>query len=444
MTNNYDFDVLYLGAGHGTFDGAIPLAASGKKVGIIESGLIGGTCPNRGCNAKITLDVPVALQRTVERMQGVVDGPLKINWPALIAQKNAVIDPLPDFIAGLLTDAGATLIHGKGQLTDNHTVTVAGKSYTADKIVIATGLRPNHLDIPGTELAHDSTDFMALTELPARIGIIGSGYISMEFATIAQAAGAEVTIFMHGDTALRRFHQPFVKQLIDLMAKRGITFIKNAGVASFAKSGDAYTIQYGDGQSKTVDWILDATGRRPNIENIGLETVGITTTKRGIPVNDHLQTNVDNIYASGDVVDKPQPKLTPTAIFESHYLFELFSGKTQAAIDYPAIPSTVYTSPRLAQVGVSPEEGAAAGDQLVKNHIPDDWYRQIDRQTVGDNVLVFDADHHLIGASELSEQAEDVINTLLPAVVFGYDQEQMWRLVKIFPSIGSSAWDQIK
>jgi glutathione reductase (NADPH) len=441
---DYDFDVLYLGAGHGTFDGAIPLAAAGKKVGIIESGLIGGTCPNRGCNAKITLDVPVALQRTVERMHGVVNGDLKINWPALIAQKNAVIDPLPDFIEGLLTGAGATLIHGHGQLTDAHTVTVDGKTCTADKIVIATGLRPNHLDIPGTEFGHDSTDFMALDQLPARIGIIGSGYISMEFATIAQAAGAEVTVFMHGDKALRRFHQPFVEELIDLMTKRGITFIRNAGVSAFTKNGNTYAVEYGDNDSKTVDWILDATGRIPNIENMGLETVGITTTKHGIPVNDHLQTNVANIYASGDVVDKTQPKLTPTAIFESHYLFELFSGKTDAAIAYPAIPSTVYTSPRLAQVGVSPEEGAAAGNQLVENHLPDDWYRQIDRQTQGDNVLVFDAEHHLIGASEISEQAENVINSLLPAIVFGLDQDQMWQLVHIFPSIDAATWGQIK
>jgi glutathione reductase (NADPH) len=444
MMTDYNFDVLYLGAGHGTFDGAIPLAAAGKKVGIIESGLIGGTCPNRGCNAKITLDVPVALQRTVERMQGVVSGDLKINWPALIAQKNAVIEPLPDFIEGLLTGAGAKLIHGHGQLTDAHTVTVDGNPYTADKIVIATGLRPNHLDIPGTEFGHDSTDFMALDQLPARIGIIGSGYISMEFATIAQAAGAEVTVFMHGDKALRRFHQPFVEQLIALMTKRGITFIRNAGVSAFTKSGNTYTVEYGDNDSKTVDWILDATGRIPNIENMGLETVGITTTKHGIPVNDHLQTNVANIYASGDVVDKAQPKLTPTAIFESHYLFELLSGKTDAAIAYPAIPSTVYTSPRLAQVGVSPEDGAAAGHQLVENHLPDDWYRQIDRQTQGENVLVFDAEHHLVGASEISEQAENVINSLLPAVVFGLDQDQMWQLVHIFPSIDAATWGQLK
>lgn len=442
---DYDFDVLYLGGGHGSFDGAGPLAATGQKVGVIESGLMGGTCPNRGCNAKIALDAPVLLQRKAERMQGIVHGQLTIDWPQLVAHKQQIIAPLPQAITGKLEAAGAQVIHGKGVLQDAHTVRVDDQTYTAAKFVIATGLRPHHLAIPGTELGHDSTDFMALTALPHRIAIIGAGYIAMEFATIANAAGAEVTVFMHGDQALRGFHQPFVEAVIKDLTARGVTFVRHANVAAFSHATNGDTVTYGDQQTLTVDWILDATGRIPNIEDIGLAAAGVTTTAKGIPVNDHLQTNVANIYASGDVIAKTQPRLTPTATFESYYLYQLFAGQTSDPIDYPAIPSTVYTSPRIAKVGLAPEQvNEQQGQTLVHNHVPDDWYRQIDSETLGDSLLVFDQTHHLLGATEMSEQAEDAINTLLPAVAFNFSQAEMWRMAHIFPSIEAAAWHKIR
>lgn len=446
MSSAYDFDVLYLGAGHGTFDGAGPLAASGKKVGVIESGLIGGTCPNRGCNAKITLDEPVVIQRTVERMQGILHGSVSIDWARLVAHKQEIIRQLPANISKAMTEAGVTIIHGEGHFKNIHTIDVNGTAYTGQKIVVATGLHPNKLDIPGTNLAHDSSAFMDLTTLPKRLAIVGAGYISMEFATMANAVGSAVTVFMHGDKALRAFHQPYVEAVIADLEKRGVTFIRNANVTAFEQVGADVVVDYGNEESQVFDWILDATGRVPNIEHIGLQDVGVQTTKHGIVVNDHLQTSVPNIYAAGDVIDKPQPKLTPTATFESYYLYQLFSGQTTAAIDYPAIPNTVYTSPRIAKVGMTPAQAAQAGDavKLVSQHVRDDWYRQIDNETMGERLLIFDRTHHLLGATEFSAQAEDSINTLLPAVVFGYDQPAMWRLAHIFPSAGASAWHKIR
>ncbi|MCP0886103.1 NAD(P)/FAD-dependent oxidoreductase [Ligilactobacillus sp. WILCCON 0076] len=444
MSSNYDYDVLYLGGGHAAFDGAGPLAAVGKKVAVIEGGLWGGTCPNRGCNAKITLDAPVVLQRLAERMQGIVSSDIKINWSQLVMHKQEVIEKLPTNIAAGLTNAGVKLIHGYGKFKDKHTILVDNVAYTAEKIVIATGLRPNRLNIPGNELAHTSDDFMKLEQLPKRIAIIGSGYISMEFATIANAVGAEVTIFMHHNVALRNFYQPFVQQVVADMQKRGISFVQEANIKSFKKVADKLSIQYGNEQVKTVDWILDATGRIANVENLNLAEIGIKYTKKGITVNQYLQTNIENIYAAGDVLDKLQPKLTPTATFESYYLYKLFSEQTADPITYPAIPSTVYTSPRIAKVGLSPDSKDAKDMRLVHNKIPNDWYRQIDKQTTGESILIFDEKEHLVGATEFSEQAEDAINTLLPAVVFNYTKEQMWQLAHIFPSISASAWHKIR
>ncbi|MCT2887169.1 dihydrolipoyl dehydrogenase family protein [Levilactobacillus brevis] len=440
---NYDYDVLYLGSGHGTFDGAIPLAAKGVKVAVVEGGLIGGTCPNRGCNAKITLDAPVALQRQLVALNPVITGNTTINWPANMAHKHEVIDGLPNFIGGLLKDNGVEVITGYGKLTAAHSVQVGDQTYTADKIVLATGLHSHRLAIPGSELAHDSEDFLNLTSLPARMTVIGGGYIALELATIANAAGSDVTILLRGQQALRQFHQPFVETVLSDLTDRGVQILRETQVTALKQADDALQVVTDTQGTLETDWVLDATGRDPNTQNLGLEDVGVAYTDHGITVNDHLQTSVPNIYASGDVIDKEQPKLTPTAIFESMYLSQTFAGETTEPIDYPAIPTVVFTSPRLAQVGVSVAQAQKDGATVETNHVPDDWYRQVGKESQGDNALIFDAEHHLIGATEVSEQAADVINTLLPAIEFQYGPAEIGRLVHLFPTIGASAWGQL-
>ncbi|TPR17600.1 NAD(P)/FAD-dependent oxidoreductase [Apilactobacillus timberlakei] len=444
MTDKYDYDVLYIGAGHGTFDGAIPLAQKGYKIAVVEADKVGGTCPNWGCNAKIALDIPVQLTETQKRLQNIINGDTSINWKENMANKHKVIDGLPDAISGLIESSNIKLIHGFAKLSDNHTVTVGDNSYSADKIVIATGLRPHRLDVDGKELAHDSKDFLNLDEMPKHVAIIGAGYIAMEFATIANAAGAQVTVLMHGDKALRQFNQEYVDMVMQDLENKGVRFIKNAKIKDFAQKDDCVTAVQLDNEDVRTDYILDATGRIPNVENIGLDELGIKYDKKGIKVNDHLATNVDNIYASGDVADTGQPKLTPTAIFESQYLTSLFSGETKDAIDFPAIPSVVFTTPRIAEVGVSVDEAKNSDKYTVEEtDMTKDWYRAITKEQIAKRAYVFDKEHHLVGATEVSEQADSVIDSILPAVALKLDQKQVGRLVHLFPSIGSDAWQNI-
>ncbi|TPR50674.1 NAD(P)/FAD-dependent oxidoreductase [Apilactobacillus micheneri] len=444
MADKYDYDVLYIGAGHGTFDGAIPLAQKGFKIAVVEADKVGGTCPNWGCNAKIALDIPVQLTETQKRLQNIINGDTSINWKENMANKHKVIDGLPDAISGLIESLNIKLIHGFAKLSDNHTVTVGDNSYSADKIVIATGLRPHRLDVDGKELAHDSKDFLNLDEMPKHVAIIGAGYIAMEFATIANAAGAQVTVLMHGDKALRQFNQEYVDMVMQDLENKGVRFIKNAKIKDFAQKDDCVTAVQLDNEDVRTDYILDATGRIPNVENIGLDALGIKYDKKGIKVNDHLATDVDNIYASGDVADTGQPKLTPTAIFESQYLTSLFSGETKDAIDFPAIPSVVFTTPRIAEVGVSVDEAKNSDKYTVeKTDMTKDWYRAITKEQIAKRAYVFDKEHHLVGATEVSDQADSVIDSILPAVALKLDQKQVGRLVHLFPSIGSDAWQNI-
>ncbi|TPR26493.1 NAD(P)/FAD-dependent oxidoreductase [Apilactobacillus micheneri] len=444
MADKYDYDVLYIGAGHGTFDGAIPLAQKGYKIAVVEADKVGGTCPNWGCNAKIALDIPVQLTETQKRLQNIINGDTSINWKENMLNKHKVIDGLPDAISGLIESLNIKLIHGFAKLSDNHTVTVGDNSYSADKIVIATGLRPHRLDVEGKELAHDSKDFLNLDEMPKHVTVIGAGYIAMEFATIANAAGAQVTVLMHGDKALRQFNQEYVDMVMKDLEDKGVRFIKNADIKGFVQKDDCVTaVQLADEDVRT-DYILDATGRIPNVENIGLDDLGIQYDKKGIKVNNHLATNVDNIYASGDVADTGQPKLTPTAIFESKYLTSLFSGETKDAIDFPAIPSVVFTTPRIAEVGVSMDEAKNSDEYTVEEtDMTKDWYRAITKEQIAKRAYVFDKEHHLVGATEVSDQADSVIDSILPAVALKLDQKQIGRLVHLFPSIGSDAWQSI-
>ncbi|MQS98578.1 dihydrolipoyl dehydrogenase family protein [Companilactobacillus halodurans] len=444
MSTKYDFDVLYIGAGHGTFDGAIPLAASGVSVGVIESGLIGGTCPNRGCNAKITLDEPVKISREAKRLGNIFDGNLSINWTKNVEHKQEIIDPLPDMLGGGLESNGATIIKGHAQFKDDHTVVVDGtKEVIADKIVISTGLKPHRLDIPGSDLAHDSEEFMNLKKMPARVVIVGSGYIGMEFATIASEVGAKVTVLLHSDKALRKFYQPYVEDIIADLKKRGVTFVKNANVQSFERKDDTFTVNYGDSQTLTTDWILDATGRIPNLDSLGLEKIGVKYDKSGIFVNDHLQTNIINIYASGDVISSDQPKVTPAAAFESLYLMKLFSGKTDAAIEFPVIPSVVFTSPRIAKAGISVEEAKEKGYQITELDQSKNWYYGVDKETLAKSIQIHDPDGHLVGVTEVSDQAQDVINALLPAIQLKLNRDQVESIVGLFPTIGFDAWSRV-
>lgn len=444
MTDKYDYDVLYIGAGHGTFDGAIPLAQKGYKIAVVEADKVGGTCPNWGCNAKIALDIPVQLTETQKRLQNIINGDTSINWKENMLNKHKVIDGLPDAISGLIKSLNIKLIHGFAKLSDNHTVTVGDNNYSADKIVIATGLRPHRLDVEGKELAHDSKDFLNLDEMPKHVTIIGAGYIAMEFATIANAADAQVTVLMHGDKALRQFNQEYVDMVMKDLENKGVRFIKNAKIKDFVQKDDCVTaVQLADEDVRT-DYILDATGRIPNVENIGLDDLGIKYDKKGIKVNDHLATDVDNIYASGDVADTGQPKLTPTAMFESKYLTSLFSGETKDAIDFPVVPSVVFTTPRIAEVGVSVDEAKNSDEYTVEeNDMTKDWYRAITKEHIAKRAYIFDKKHHLVGATEVSDQADSVIDSILPAVALKLDQKQIGRLIHLFPSIGSDAWQSI-
>lgn len=435
-----DFSVLYIGSGQATWNGAVPLAKTGVKIGVIEESQYGGVCSNKGCNAKIILDKPLQLIDQIKALQGRgLDGVPKVNWEDLMAHKHELIVPQDQHGKDRLDNAGITTINGHAEFVDAHTVKVGEKTYTADKIVIATGLRPHRLNIPGSENFANSTDFLSLPHMPEHVTILGGGFVAIEFATIASAVGAKVDVITRGNRLLKQFPAEYVASVQADLKKAGVRFIPDMEIERAEEEENGSLTLYGPKEFQlTTDYVLDATGRIPNHDQLNLEAAGVKANPRGIEVNEYLQTNVENIYAAGDAIDKTIPKLTPTAAFESRYLAAKFMGTNEGPIAYPAISEIVFTSPRIAQVGVHLDEAKANPDQyeVVEASYDGDWYRQIENEQGAQLALIFDKkSQKLVGAAEKANAAEETINTIVPYVQMTLTKEELNDFVYVFPSI---------
>lgn len=431
-----DYDVIFVGSGHATWHGALKLRQAGKKVAMIEEDTIAGTCTNYGCDAKILLDGPFELTHQLSQYATIgVENHAKINWTDLMTYKHQIIDPLASQMTQLLTQMGIQLIKGHGELLDRHTVRVNGKQFTAKNLVLGTGQRPRTLSIPGQEYLHDSRDFLDIDEMPKRITFIGAGIISLEFASMAAELGSDVSIIEFADHALGNFHQPYVTQIINNLKDKGVTFHFNEAVSEVLKNSDSYQLRTKSGLQLTTDYILDATGRIPNVEKLGLKAAGIEFNNRGIVVDDHLRTKQPNVYASGDVLDKTIPKLTPTATFESNYVADQILGQTEA-INYPAVPSVIYTLPRLASVGITPEVVSKQPADYIVQEIP--YGKQMQFQTKNETdaklTVVLDKTGLLVGATLIGNEASELINFLTLIIQKSMTADELNQSILAFPS----------
>lgn len=432
---NYDYDVMFIGSGHANWHAALALRKAGKRVVLIEKDLIAGTCTNYGCNAKILLDGAADVLHQAAAYQGKgITGELKIDWSALMAYKQKTINPLHLLLEQQFKAAGIEIVNGTAEFVDQHTVTAAGKNISAQDIIIGTGQRPSILPIPGKELMHDSRDFLDLPELPKHLTFIGAGIVSLEFAMLVRAAGAQVTVIEFADTALRGVEEKYVEQILQRMRDLGIELHFNEAVQSVVKQDSRLVVMTANGLKVTTDYVVAGTGRIPNVEELALDKVGVKFDKTGILVDDHLRTNVEHIYASGDVIAKRIPKLTPTATFESNYLAALLAGQTTAPIQYPVVASVIFTLPRIAQVGVTSAQAAAEDYQVVTIPYGARLRFQTKNEPAAEATLIFDQEHYLVGASVYGDEAPELINFLTMIISQKLTLNKLNQAVFAFPS----------
>ncbi|MBR1796497.1 MAG: NAD(P)/FAD-dependent oxidoreductase [Clostridiales bacterium] len=433
----FDYDVIFVGSGHACWHGAVLLKLAKKKVALVERDLLGGTCTNYGCDAKILLDSPIELKEALDRYKGIgLEEEAKVDWTKLMKYKKEVIGFMPTAMEGMFAPAGLDILSGAAKFIDANTIEVDGKKYTAKNFVIGTGQDYIPLDIPGKEHFHNSRDFLSLDVIPDHVTFVGAGIISMEFASICLALGRKVDIVTSGKTALNAYPQEYVTKIVEKMKSQGANFVWNAKVESIEKTGSRYTLKGADGMSIDTDYILIAVGRKANVEGLELDKLGIEYSDRGIAVNDHMRTAVKNIYASGDVVDKKIPKLTPTAEFESNYIALDIINPLNPAIRYPAVPNLVFTLPRIAQVGVTRKEAEADPSQYriedLKFGEVMSWLNKAEKDA--HITYIFDKKNHLVGAAVMSDDAGSYIDVLTIIINEKLGVKELSRMIFAFPT----------
>lgn len=431
------YDVIVIGGGPGGLAAAYPLAAAGKQVLVVERDLWGGTCPNYGCDPKKMLYSAVQAKNYAARMTNAgLNGIPDINWPNLMAFKRRYTQTVPEGTRSGVIAAGMTAVDGEARFVDEQTIAVGTEQYTASDIIVATGVQPMRPQIKGQELVETSRDFLDMDQLPQRLAFIGAGYVSMELANIAAAAGAQVDVIMHGDRALRAFPTAAVTALQEAMQNERIHFHENVELTSIEAVPHGLRL-HAPGFSLDVQHVFAAMGRRPD-DQLHLNRAHVKSTGRGIVVNEFLQTSNPHVYAIGDVVAKAQPKLTPVAGFEGAYVAQHLLG-AQQPIAYPAIPTTVYGALEIAQVGVSPDAAKADDRFEIKTAETTHWYTYNRTQETFASVTVVEekATKRIAGAAVVSSSAESLVNLLTMAINSKLPVQQVQQMIFAYPSEAS-------
>jgi len=364
----YDFDLFVIGAGSGGVRAARFAAGFGAKVAVAESRYLGGTCVNVGCVPKKLLVYGAHYAEDIGQAQGygwTIDG-ATFDWKTLIANKDREIQRLNGIYRSILVDSGVTLLQAHARLVDAHTVEVEGKQYTAEHILIATGGWPHVPAIPGREHAITSNEAFYLESLPRRVLVVGGGYIAVEFASIFHGCGADTKLLYRGELFLRGFDGSLRDHLKDEMIKKGVDLQFNADIVHIDKQADGSLLAtLEDGRTLEADCIFYATGRRPMLDNLGLEKAGVALDARGfIAVDDEYRTSVSSILAIGDVIGRVQ--LTPVALAEGMAVARrLFKPEQYRKVDYTTIPTAVFSLPNMATVGLTEEEAREQGYKVT-------------------------------------------------------------------------------
>jgi len=364
-----------IGAGPGGYETAVRAAGLGIEVTIISDGPLGGTCLNEGCiptksfcrNAQFVEDLSKA------DAFGVEDLNYSFDFGKVLKRKNEVVEQLRNGVEFLMKGKNITLLRGKASLKDSKTVTVDGKDIASDYIIIATGSVPAFLPVPGSdsEGVLTSSDILNLESVPKRLCVIGAGVIGLEFASIFRSFSSEVSVVEYCKDILPRFDVDLAKRLKQALVKRGIAIDTSAQVQSIVKNKDgSLSVNYLKNEkecSVEADKVLMAVGRRANMSSLNLAECGIECSKRGVVVNENMQTSIPNIYAVGDVTGGIM--LAHVATFQGeralNHILAVSSGKDADSpvdkIDFSIVPAAVFTNPELAVVGKTEEECKAEG-----------------------------------------------------------------------------------
>ncbi|MEO6971934.1 MAG: glutathione-disulfide reductase [Rhodoferax sp.] len=442
---NFDFDLFVIGGGSGGVRAARMAAQRGARVALAESGGIarlGGTCVNVGCIPKKLYGYAAHYAEAFEEARGFgweVQAP-KLNWPLLKTNRAREITRLNGVYLQLLTGAGVQLFEQHARLADAHTVRLDERSYSARNILIVTGGWPSVPDVPGHEHVITSNEIFDVEPFPARLLVVGGGYIACEFASIFNGLGAQVTQLYRGEQVLRGFDDEVRGFLAAEMRKAGVDLRVKSDVAAIERTAAGLVARLTSGDSATVDAVLYATGRVPNVHGMGLEAAGVALGKDGaIVVDAHYQTSVPSIYAIGDVTARLQ--LTPVALGEAMALVDHLlgpaAGKHERSMSYDFIPTAVFTHPNIGTVGYTE---AQAREKFGRVTVYRSDFKPLKHTLSGSSertlmkLLVDDASDRVVGLHMVGPDAGEVVQGFAVAMKAGATKAMFDGTIGIHPT----------
>ncbi|MCZ0933188.1 MAG: glutathione-disulfide reductase [Oligoflexia bacterium] len=362
----YDYDLFVIGGGSGGIRSARWASQLGAKVALCEKDRLGGTCVIRGCIPKKLMVYGGSFKKNFELAKGYgwKLNSMNLDWTQFNSVRNKEIARLESIYNNILTNNKVDCISGHGSLKDDHTVEVEGKSYTARYILIAVGGWPSKLAIEGAEHSITSNEIFNLEKQPQSLLVLGAGYIGLEFASIFNSLGTDVSLMFRKDLILSGFDKDVRKHLQNELSLQGIAMLSQRNPIAIEKQDQNFVVRDDKGEAWRGDLILMAIGRKANIKGLNLSGVGIKTQSDQILVNDKFQTTSPSVYAVGDCIQQAY-QLTPVALNQGMCVSEyLFNKTSYRKFSYHSVPSAVFTQPETSAVGLSEEQAVKRGYEV--------------------------------------------------------------------------------
>jgi len=438
--SEYEFDLFVIGAGSGGVRAARVSASHGARVAVAEEYKVGGTCVIRGCVPKKLLVYGAHFAEDLKdaRRFGWDVPDCHFDWPTLRDNVIAEVTRLEGLYTQTLDNNKVTIIHERATIEGPHEVRLAsGRLVTARTILVATGAWPVVPDAPGAEHGITSNEVFHLETMPKRWVIFGGGYIANEFAGIFHEFACDVTMVLRGDQILRGYDEQIRDRLLQISTAKGIHFRFNAPLEKIEKQADgSLLVHVGSGDPIATDAVLFATGRAPKIDGLGLEKAGVEIERGAIKVDANNRTNVESIYAVGDVTNRVQ--LTPVAIREGQAFADTVFGGNPRTVDYDNIPAAVFSHPPIGAVGMTEAE---ARNKLGSVKIYTSDFRPMKNVLAGRNErslykLVCDGDSgRVVGIHMISPDAPEILQAAAIAVKAGLTKADFDATVALHPSM---------
>ena len=441
------FDLVVLGAGSGGLAAAKRAASYGARVAIVEGDRVGGTCVIRGCVPKklLVYGAQARHQLADAPAYGLKLGPIQSDVPELLRRVRAEVDRINTVHKGFLEKAGVTLIPGWGRFTGPHNIGISkqrggaiSEEVTASRFLVAVGGRPARPQIPGIEKTWVSDDMFDLEDVPSSVLVVGAGFIACEFACILQGLGVSVTQVVRGPRLLRGFDIELTTAVLEGMRDRGIEVVFDQTVIAVEGDTGALTAQLSDGTSRACGGVLMATGRRPWLQDLGLQEAGINIEAGRIKVDSDSCTSVAHIAAVGDVTDRVN--LTPVAIDEGRAFADSAFGTRHRRVDHELVASAVFSDPELATVGLSEEAAIERfGAEGVVIHRA--RFRSMSRSLPASGprcllkLVLEKASDRVLGCHMVGEHAAEIIQMAAIAVGMGATKADFDRTMALHPSV---------